>query len=205
MVSNFEVQPLFASPLVLRHLDRDFTDDERDLVKMCKEETVDNVGNKLSKNNYILDAPQFSQLKAWCQETLDEFVATVLAPTNPNTKLRITQSWLTFTKKGEFHHGHKHANSILSGAFYFNTENDVVHFQEQMWAPWEIQTEKPNLFNSVVRGYSVQNGLLLLFPSQITHDVPPVQEENHLRISLSFNTFWDGEIGGEEDLTKVKF
>ena len=206
MISNFEIQPLFATPIGLRTLDRDFTEDEKDFVKICTGETRVNVGNKTSTNNYILDVPQFSQLRAWCQETVNEFLAAVLSPTDPNSKLRITQSWLNFTQKGEFHHAHTHANSILSGSFYFNaSENDVIHFNKQTWTPWELPTEQPNIFNSVVRGYKVQSGLLLLFPSQTNHDVPPVEEENHLRISMSFNTFWDGEIGSEEGLTKVKF
>ncbi len=206
MISNFEIQPLFATPLGLRTLDRDFTEDEKDFVKICAGETRINIGNKTSNNNYILDVPQFSQLRAWCQETVNEFLTAVISPLNPNTKLRITQSWLNFTKKGEFHHSHTHSNSILSGSFYFNvSENDVIHFNKQAWAPWEIHTEQPNIFNSVVRGYKVQSGLLLLFPSQTNHDVPPVQEENHVRISMSFNTFWDGEIGDEDGLTKVKF
>ena len=38
--------------------------------------------------------------------------------------LKITQSWINFTKKGEYHHPHAHPNSLISGVFYVEADKD---------------------------------------------------------------------------------
>ena len=44
---------------------------------------------------------------------------------------------------------------------------------------------------------------LILFPSNLTHYVPPVEGESD-RISLSFNVFPYGILGSEENLTHLR-
>jgi hypothetical protein len=49
---------------------------------------------------------------------------------------------------------------------------------------------------------NVSEGELLLFPSDLTHDVPTVTGDVE-RISISFNTFLVGKIGSNENLTEL--
>ena len=40
----------------------------------------------------------------------------------------------------------------------------------------------------------VKTGDIVLFPSNLMHSVPKT-EHDHTRVSLAFNSFWEGELG----------
>ena len=61
-----------------------------------------------------------------------------------------------------------------------------------------------NHFNSSYFTLPMNEGELILFPSNLQHSVPQ-NESDEERISLSFNTWAKGNLGNEKDLTYLPF
>lgn len=122
------------------------------------------IGNAKTKKMSVLEDPELSNIKAFCLDCIKKY-------TNDGD-IYITDSWLTFSMPGEWHHCHNHPNSLLSGVFYVNT----IRSLHTIVFP-ELGEETVN----------VARGDLLLFPSPLLHYVPE-NPGNELRISLAFNT-----------------
>ena len=203
MMANFEL--LFPTPVMFSELGRDFTKKELAFVDKHSKEgmTNRNVGNVTSNNNYILEEPEFANLKALLLKSVEEYVQTVY---KPREKVRpyITQSWLNYTKKGEYHHKHEHPNSFVSGCLYINTDatKDKITFHRSGYKQIQIPTDNYDVYNSDSWWFNVKTGGIVLFPSSLTHHVEDVIAEE-TRISLAFNTFLKGPIGCNKSLTEL--
>ena len=117
-------------------------------------------------------------------------------------KFYITQSWLTFTNPGGFHHPHVHNNSIISGVFYFNAEegkDDIMFAKDRSYRIIDIERKDFNMYNCTSWTIPVMTGDLLIFPSGLEHSVNQTVSSN-VRISLAFNVFVKGDLGGHERL-----
>ena len=66
-----------------------------------------------------------------------------------------------------------------------------------------ISTKNFNVHNSETWFIRIKTGQLVIFPSYLQHLVP-IKEGTNLRISLSFNTFIKGELGGTNNSTYLK-
>ena len=155
--------------------------------------------NRQSEDTFVLDRPELSNIRAFIEAKLHEFVTKIYASTD---KLVITQSWLNKSKKGESHHEHQHPNSIVSGVWYpqIHEQMPPIQFRSRQQRDVALQTEKYNTFNSATFMLPMKRGELILFPSNLTHSVPTnVGEEE--RISLSFNTWPKGNMGDIKSLT----
>jgi uncharacterized protein (TIGR02466 family) len=130
-------------------------------------------------------------------------------PENPNLGIRITQSWLNISRVGEYHHPHKHPNSVISGVFYISAKKSVDSIK--FMRPEDISNfyyppDKATPYNSREWKVSVDTYDLVLFKSTLNHMVSPLENgrpgpENENRISLSFNTYYVGEMGDPHELT----
>lgn len=155
------------SPISKFNLGRSFTQEERKCIVNCVEDgngVEALVGNAKSKSMSILELPDLSNIKAFCLDSVHKYA-------NDND-IYITESWLTFSMPGEWHHCHNHPKSLVSGVFYVNT----IRSLHTIVFP-ELGEETHN----------VARGDLLLFPSSLFHYVPE-NPGNELRISLAFNT-----------------
>ena len=63
-----------------------------------------------------------------------------------------------------------------------------------------IEPKEFNIWNSPTWFIPVNNNLLLLFPSWLSHTVEQNEKATTDRISISFNTFVKGTIGKKYDL-----
>ena len=126
-----------------------------------------------------------------------------ICPKN-DVRLKITQSWLNWTKPGEYHHKHAHPNSLISGCFYVNAkkETDKIVFYKEIYQQIKFPPIAWNAYNSESWWYSIGTNDLIFFPSHLNHMVQPVGGED-TRISLAFNTFPIGHIGDESELTAL--
>jgi len=191
---------LFPTPVAKFTLGREFTPDEQAFV--AAQPTHKNVGNTRSNNNYVLRHDTFTNLMSFVQLSVDEYLKTICAPKEA-VSLRVTQSWLNYSKPGEWHHKHAHPNSFISGVLYMKAlrENDKIYFYDDTYRQIDLPTNNFNVYNSKSWWFEVGTGDLMLFPSSLTHSVDPVQNEE--RISLAFNTFPVGYVGQEETLTAL--
>ena len=118
----------------------------------------------------------------------------------------VTQSWLNWTKKGEFHHKHEHPNSYLSGVFYINADpdKDKIYFYKSGYKRINLPTEQFNQFNSESWWFNVGTCDLVIFPSYLTHGVPP-NNTNRVRKALGVNALTKGTLGDEETISQIIF
>lgn len=193
--------PLFPTPIGFFEYEGDFSKELLNFVDTA--ETHNNMGNTTSNNKYVLREKEFEELKTFIDSSVDEYFKSTYAPKH-DVRLEITQSWLNYSKTGEWHHKHSHANSLVSGVFYINTniDSDKIIFSKKYYNDMQIYTEDYNEYNSQTWWFPVNKNLLVLFPSTLEHHVDPVAD-NETRISLAFNTFPKGYIGNEKNLTAL--
>jgi uncharacterized protein (TIGR02466 family) len=197
------VHQLFPVPVVFSKLPRKYTNDEIAFIEKCELNITKNTGNTTSIDRYVLNDPAMAEIRSFIQFYINHYMENIESPYNP-VEVYITQSWLNYTKPGEYHHKHEHPNSYLSGVLYINAdpEKDKIHFYKSGYKTIRLPTERFNLFNSDSWWFTVGTCDLVLFPSYLTHMVEQTQSAD-TRISLSFNTFLKGYIGEEHSLTAL--
>lgn len=185
-------------------MDREFTKEELAFVDEHGKEgmTNNNVGNITSNNNYILEEPEFADLKKIITEAVNEYSKRVYKPKYKN-EIFVTQSWLNYTKKGEYHHQHEHPNSFISGCLYIQTDStkDKITFHKSGYRQLQLEPTSYDIYNSDSWWFNVKSGGLVIFPSSLTHRVENVVADD-TRISIAFNTFIKGVLGDNSSLTE---
>ena len=189
---------LFAVPVAKSPIGRNYTDSELKYIESQLERPSKAIDNHASPNKNVLAHDELKDLQTIIQQHLDNYFKAVYNTSN-NVALQITQSWLTLSRKGESHHSHTHPNSVVSGVLYVSVAgNDGINFyrnEENLW--FELEPSETNYYNSYKIHVATKVGDLVLFPSSVKHGVNKVTEDIK-RVSLSFNTFFSGEMGNPE-------
>lgn len=195
------IQNLFPTPVAIFNLDRNITSEELSFAN--NEEVRLNFGNSTSINNYILNCDAFKDIKTFIDASIKQYFEEVYAPSG-DVEVYVTQSWINYTKKGEYHHRHEHPNSLFSGVFYLDvTENlDKIKFFKNVYQNLKIAPVNWNIYNSDSWWVPVKTGDLVLFPSSTSHMVEDVVADK-TRISIAFNTFVRGDLGDGVELTSL--
>lgn len=197
---KLDILKIFPTPLMTFELDRAFTKEELDCVN--SQELGFSVGNEGSYNHRVLEDPIMKDLKKFVQDALDEYFEEIYSPARPEEiKLKLTQSWTNVTEPGENHHQHYHPNSIISGVIYINADADcdMISFTNtKEIRPFQFDVKNNNGYNSHLYHLPVGTGFMVLFPSQMFHGVPETTSKT-ARISLAFNSFFEGKFGIEND------
>lgn len=190
---------LFPTAIGFSKLDRELTEEELLFIK--EQARYPNEGNTTSENRKILKSVEMTEIREFIEDAMLDYFKSVYAPKNDVTPY-ITQSWVNFTEKGQYHHKHAHPNSIISGVFYpqANRETDRIYFYKDGYETIKIPAREYNPHNSESWWYETGAGDLIIFPSHLTHMVQTKQGDG-TRISISFNTFLKGYIGSDESLT----
>lgn len=159
----------------------------------------DQVFNTVLKNTRFVDVIN-QQLAVYKQNILGF---------GDKVELKITQSWLNYNRAGESHHRHNHPNSIVSGVFYVQIDSDASEFlvHRHMNSAALIIDPLPDYhteWNTDHISLRPKSGDLYLFKSQTLHSV--TQNRSSMpRISLSFNTFFQGDFYADTNkLAKLK-
>lgn len=162
-----------------------------------------NTGNTSSVDKYILKHKKLLDLSHFVEKCAHQYFMATYCPKN-DVRLKVTQSWLNWTKPKQFHHKHAHPNSLISGCFYVNANKDTdrIYFHREKYQTLKFPPVEWNSYNSDSWWFPVGSGDLIFFPSNLTHSVELVGGED-TRISLAFNTFPVGELGAEDDLTAL--
>lgn len=198
------IYPLFPYPLVVCGTRYEFARAEKKFISEL--EMVDNAGNRMSKNDSVLDSEELANLKRFIDAQVLNFKKNLLQIKDEN-QIYITQSWVNNSKPGQFHPKHKHPNSVISGVMFLGENDDAslpaIRFHRTLELfPLEFEFDGLNEFNAGCREFDPEDGMLMLFPSSLEHDV----EQNmsgRVRSSISFNTFVRGIVGGRRKLTEV--
>jgi uncharacterized protein (TIGR02466 family) len=193
-----QVVPIFPTSLMFNKFPRPFSTEELDCIWSYRNEVRENTGNITTNDMYVLNNTILKEIHYYCQKSLEDYFTKIYNPINhENVNLQMTQSWLNYTDKGQFHHKHYHHNSLVSGCIYINAkkENDIILFSKRNNPQnWQIQSKEDNALNSNDIYVPIETGDIILFPSNLTHSVPSTNHD-YTRISIAFNSFPSGEIG----------
>ena len=198
------IYPLFACPVVVCKPPYEFADEEEAFISAL--DMTENVGNSMSTDDHVLDREELADLRGYIDEQIQVYKRNLLRIRDDN-EIYITQSWVNTAEPGEFHPKHKHPNSVISGVMYLDDNSDEslppirFHRGFEMF-PLDFSYEALNEFNASARSFDPVQGMLMLFPSLLEHDVGQ-NESDRPRTSLSFNTFVRGPVGGKDSLTEV--
>jgi len=199
-----DIMNMFATPLYKAALARPYSEAELECVRHSLQDPIFAISNHASRNKHVLDLPAMQGLREAIQLHLDQYFKTVFNTRN-QVSLQITQSWLTLSRKGDIHHTHTHPNSVASGVLYISlAQNDGISFFRNDDTVWhDLLPAEENYFNSRQYFINARVGDLLIFPSNVRHGVREVRDDIE-RVSLSFNSFFVGELGREEFSTALK-
>ena len=200
---EFNIEGIFPTPIYFSKLNRELTTKELSFIDKTKENVYKNEGNTTSNDNYILNHKSFKNLKEELDLRIQDYFDKVLSTTE-NVIPYITQSWLNYTESNQYHHKHAHPNSLVSGVFYIdcNEEHDKIKFFNESYKTIKPEVKDWNIWNSESWWFTVKTGDIILFPSSLTHMVETKQGDN-TRISLAFNIFIKGTIGVNKSLTEL--
>jgi len=153
---------------------------------------ADNICSR-SDSLYVLEDKRFKFLK---DELMKEFYLFALDVMRYSNKFEITTSWFTKSTKGQSSNYHNHNNCILSGILYLQTNENSgnISFEDFSNKRYLIQPKEFNLLNSQEWKIKPEDGLLLMFPSEVYHKIQK-NESDITRYSLAFNLVPTGAIG----------
>jgi hypothetical protein len=203
--------PIFPTIIYTNKLKREFTEGELKCVLDYYNKSNAESNDILSIDMNVLDNVNLSDIKSFCQEILNDFFLKIYNPINPDeVQLKITQSWLNFTYGDRYHESHKHYNSFMSGVLYINAFKDkdsIIFKKPDSDFNWQIQSKESTMYHCSHSHHNVSNGDIYIFPSNLYHSTPKTNN-NHIRISLAFNSFLFGTIGYVEgplkEINKLK-
>lgn len=198
----YTVESLFPIPLYKSKIDYSLSDN--DLVLLQGLKYFRRSGSNLStENTRILDLPNLSDLKISLEQHLNLFAKEVM---NYENSFYITHSWININPTGSFHRAHCHVNSIFSGVLYLRIPNNspLIQFNKPIRSEIMVSPLQWNSYNSPEWKMSVEQGDLLIFPSNLQHEVLPNYSAED-RVSLAFNSFVSGSIGSDNNSDRLDF
>ena len=197
------IHGIFPTPIYISGLGRKLTSKENKFIQKTKRDVYKNDGNTTSNDTYIFNNKIFNTLKKELEVIVQDYFNQILS--TKNVSPYITQSWLNYTEKNQFHHKHRHPNSMVSGVFYIDADEkyDRIYFYNDKHSVIVPEVNEFNTFNSGSWFFPVKTGQLFLFPSSLEHMVETKKGSN-TRISLAFNVFVKGSLGETKTLTKLK-
>ena len=152
----------------------------------------------ISKNKNIFEELPF--LKNEIYKQIECYLQNVM---KFKMNFQFTTSWVTKTPPNGYSQRHLHSNSFLSGVYYpVGDKNFSIKFYKKS-SFFSIETFENNNLNA--EWYSVnivENGILILFPSDLEHSIEK-NLSNKTRYSIAFNTLPLGKIGHYD--SKVNF
>lgn len=185
---------------------------DKTLTLLKKEEYVKNAGNY--HTHHLQERKEYRKLKKWfnkcLRECLDDLKTTQLV-----SDIKVCLMWGNRSQHNQWHHTHTHPQSVLSGILYLTDNDSRTWFSvRNIWTNFSYHTEEqwPRNFPSVLAGETNTNdiihkeptksGHLLIFPSHLIHSVDENRSQDS-RYSVSFNSFFSGQVGNGDSLSKV--
>lgn len=204
-----EIVDLFPTPVLVTTLDSDpsiaqmLDQVELDMTK-CSAANY-NVG-LVSKDTYILKQPEFKELADQILEHVRHYAREVMLYEFQD--IVITQSWVSVKQPGQRHVHHVHPNSIVSGCFYWQEDQEPISFSRKDelsdYGLGVRHQQRSNKYSTNFYNIQAKKNCLLLFPSDLRHGVNANTSTTD-RWSLSFNTMITGGIGCRSNLTELIF
>ena len=196
------VYPLFSSP-IYHVADTGFRLSEETIKKIedmdysdLGKQSADNVV-KNSSSVHVLTKPFLKEAYDVCKKHLDVYVRDICSY---KEEFIITNSWISKKRTGIGHHSHKHSNTIFSGCLYLQADDEsapIIFTGEPQLSesfPFSYTINTPNIYNSPAWAVQVSVGSIVIFPSDLSHEVYP-NPSKQTRLTLGFNSFVKANFG----------
>ena len=159
---------------------------------------LDEADAYISKNHNVLEG--VSYLKDEIYSNIKNYLNNIM---KIKMDFQFTTSWATKTFPNGYSQKHIHNNSFLSGVYYpLGDKNFNIKFYKKSNF-WNFKTFETNNLNAEWYNIDVvENGILLLFQSDLEHSVKK-NLSGKTRYSIAFNTLPLGEIGDGD--SKINF
>jgi uncharacterized protein (TIGR02466 family) len=205
---HVEVVPIFPIPVYFAICEDDIKQSidymENAPIDLEKDQDILKEYGTISSDNYILNRPEMTGLREWIMNHVDNYARNVLAW--DFNKIDLTMSWVSIKEKGQRHKYHIHPNSLISGVFYWDTDDiePISFLRPRKFTNFEIERNEnidaPYAFDH--HNFTPRKNTLVLFPSETQHSVGKIKQDLP-RKSLAFNTFIFEKIGRPDSLTEL--
>jgi uncharacterized protein (TIGR02466 family) len=205
---HVEVVPIFPIPVYFAICEDDIKQSidymENAPIDLEKDQDILKEYGTISSDNYILNRPEMTGLREWIMNHVDNYARNVLAW--DFNKIDLTMSWVSIKEKGQKHKYHIHPNSLISGVFYWDTDDiePISFLRPRKFTNFEIERNEnidaPYAFDH--HNFTPRKNTLVLFPSETQHSVGKIKQDLP-RKSLAFNTFIFEKIGRPDSLTEL--
>jgi uncharacterized protein (TIGR02466 family) len=188
---------------------------ENTSVSFNREELLNLLSWKIDRNDLgqfgqsqtnVFEINEWKELHNWILDSAKEFWNSLGYKADG---LFFTQSWINVYRSNQAISWHNHSNSLISGVYYFKTDNNAggTVFQTTK-NPLEgiLQTEVDHItpYNCGDFVKPAVQDTAIFFPSYMTHSSQPSQFLDSERITLAFNIM-PAELGKENYFNWVKF
>jgi uncharacterized protein (TIGR02466 family) len=200
---TYDVQPLFATPIFRANLADAISPEQIEYIRNLK--MIQNRDNYISEDLYIFKHPELASIAEAVDEALQVYASEVMGI--PQT-LYVTQSWALMNESNVGMHAHSHSNSLVSGSLYYTElpqpSARVVFDRHTMYQQLELNPlqEKQNIFNTPVNVITPETNEVLMFPSDLNHQVE-ANVSHKPRRTIAFNSFIKGELGNYRDVSEL--
>jgi uncharacterized protein (TIGR02466 family) len=205
-----EVFSLFPTPLYVNTYEED-TSEITKYFDSCPMQPGKGAYGEVSKNSYIIDHSVCKPLANWFMQCFEEYATELMR--YKYTKLKFSQSWLSYKQPGMFHKAHVHPNTLLAGVFYYDCQpedaaicfsKEVKSFNRPYLEPSLLDDYQNHPFSQEEIFFKPQQNNFIIFPSYLTHGVPP-NTTNRVRKSLGVNVLTSGTLGDKETISEIIF
>jgi hypothetical protein len=170
----------------------------------------DNIANKVSNEMNLFDKDIFKETQRLILEDCKQYLNHTANLGHFYEDLVMTNSWGNITDPGHSHHEHVHPFSIVSGVLYLDDNPSNLNLYVESFMPeipYFITKNKSfvslkSLLTDIQSKPEEHNNLknhMILFLSNSSHFVEPISTESLPRKSISFNTFWKGNVGVKDE------
>jgi len=194
----YTIYPLFSAPVYRSTLDSLSAKSINYVTNLKYKRTLHNDAN-ISLETYVLNLPELQELKSQVINHINTYLYDVIR-TEKNIKFKLLNSWVMQHLPKDYGPPHNHNNSLFSGVLYIKTSENCgdIKFHNKVNNNFSetitLKYEEYNIYNSSSFYFKPSDGLILLFPSYLNHEILPNLSED-LRYCLAFNIFIEGELG----------
>lgn len=199
---EFKVHNLWPTPIYQNHISIDAR--WMQLIDSLTFERMKSKNGNITVDRNVLLNPEFADLKDNVEEHCKLYVKNLLSITD-RTSFYLQNSWINIHEPHDFAQSHIHTNSLISGCLYLKIPKDsgLIRFYKNQGHvnlfPTSISFDynEVNCITSDFWSLEPKEGMILLFPSHLLHEVDRnTSEEN--RYSLAFNLYARGTFGYDE-------
>jgi uncharacterized protein (TIGR02466 family) len=163
-----------------------------------------------TKNRQILKTDECKELRNFILSNAKDLVNDIMG--YQVSGLVDVLSWVSYKNKDEHHPPHNHPNSFVSGVYYYTDvpKETPLIFGKKIGAlmTYELLLHKDHKHNGEFSSdhyvYCPKKGDIVLFPSFLTHFVPP-NPHPEVRTSVSFNLMPEAGWGDDLQLTQFNY